>query len=154
MSAYAGPLDSCVILPTLRLVGRQRRQAILSRSSLKPVVQALDPDQEAPGLPGWKCIPTPGHTPGHMSLFRTSVRVLITGDAVVTIELNSLWGFLRHRNGLSGPPWYTTWNRSAARESIAMLATLEPTVLASGHGHPQIGEGTSRTLRDFAERVG
>jgi len=151
MIACAGPLDSWVILPILRLIGQQRRHAILSRSSLKPVVQALDPDSEAPGLPGWQCIPTPGHTPGHLSFFRASDRVLITGDAVVTLELNSLWGLLRQREALSGPPWYTTWDRSAARESIAMLARLEPIVLASGHGRPQIGERTGRVLREFAE---
>ena len=154
MSAYAGPLDSWVILPMLRLIGQRRRHSILARSSLMPVVRALDPDSEAPGLPGWQCIPTPGHTPGHLSFFRSSDRILITGDAVVTIELNSLSGLLRHRRGLCGPPWYTTWNHSAARESIRTLAGLEPTVLASGHGRPLIGEGTSGALREFAERVG
>ena len=69
---------------------------------------------------------------------------------MVTMELNSLSGLLRQRPGLSEPPWYTTWNRFVARESIITLAGLEPTVLAGGHGVPLTGPVTARALCDFA----
>jgi hypothetical protein len=39
--------------------------------------------------------------------------VLITGDAVVTLRLNSLAGLLLQRHGLSGPPRYTSWSCDA-----------------------------------------
>lgn len=153
MTQYAGPLDTWIILPIMRAVGQRRRDAILARSNLGPVVRVLEPDAGVPGLPGWQCIPTPGHTPGHISFLRNSDHVLITGDAVVTMELNSLPGLLRQRPGLSEPPWYTTWDRSVARESIMTLAPLEPTVLAGGHGVPMTGPETASALSDFAERA-
>jgi glyoxylase-like metal-dependent hydrolase (beta-lactamase superfamily II) len=151
ISAASGPLDVWLILPLMRAMGRRRREAMLSRSSLKDVARAFDPGGEVPGLPGWECIPTPGHTPGHVAFLRPSDRVLITGDAVVTLQVNSVWGLLLQRQGLSGPPWYTTWSRQAARESVARLARLEPNVLAGGHGTPMTGAGTAAGLRAFAE---
>ncbi len=48
------------------------------------------PDVGVPGLPDWQVIPTPGHTPGHLAPFREADRTLIAGDAVLTVDLNSL----------------------------------------------------------------
>ena len=152
LSEYAGPLDIWVILPLMRLLGRRRREAMLSGSSLKEVARAFDPGVGVPGLPGWKCIPTPGHTPGHVSFFRAADRALITGDAVVTLKLNSLSGLLLQKQGLSGPPWYTSWSWPVAKESVATLANLEPSVLAAGHGTPLTSAGTARALRAFADQ--
>jgi glyoxylase-like metal-dependent hydrolase (beta-lactamase superfamily II) len=152
ITRYAGPLDHWVVLPLMRAMGRRRREAMLAGSSLSDVSRAFEPNAEVPGLPGWECIPTPGHTPGHVSFFRASDRVLITGDAVVTLKLNSLSGLLLQRQGLSGPPRYTSWNWRAAKESVAKLARLEPSVLASGHGTPMAGTGAAGALRAFADR--
>jgi glyoxylase-like metal-dependent hydrolase (beta-lactamase superfamily II) len=153
MAKFAGPLDTWVVLPLMRIIGRRRRSAMLARSSLASVVRVLEPNAGVPGLPDWQCIPTPGHTPGHVSFFRNSDRVLITGDAVVTMELNSLSGLLRQRQGLSGPPRYTTWNWSVARKSMITLAELRPTVLASGHGMAMTGHETGDALRAFTKRA-
>ncbi len=49
-----------------------------------------------------------------------------------------------------GPPWYATWNRRAARQPIAMLARLNPAVLASGHGRPMTGTETAAAVSAFA----
>ncbi|OGO57391.1 MAG: hypothetical protein A2V85_16095 [Chloroflexi bacterium RBG_16_72_14] len=151
ITAGAGPLDNWVILPMMRVMGRRRREAMLARTSLVGVARALDPSAPVPGLPGWQCIPTPGHTPGHVSFFRPGDRVLITGDATVTMRLNSLPGFLLQRQGLSGPPWYTSWSWRTAKASVVTLARLEPLVLAGGHGTPLAGAGTAGALRAFAE---
>jgi glyoxylase-like metal-dependent hydrolase (beta-lactamase superfamily II) len=152
MAEYAGPLDRWFVLPLMRALGSRRRGAMLARSSLKDVSRAFEPGGHVPDLAGWQQIPTPGHTPGHVSFFRASDRVLITGDAVVTLKLNSLAGLLFQRQGLSGPPWYTSWNWQAAKESVAKLARLDPNVLACGHGVPMIGAGTASALRAFANR--
>lgn len=153
---YANPLDRRIILPLLRLMPRQRVESILSKSSLKGVVQGFDPDDTVPGLEDWECIPTPGHTPGHVALFRPGDRVLITGDAIVTADLNSFPGFLLwslrvKRQGISGPPWYSTWNKEAAKRSVAVLAGLKPRVLASGHGAPMSGDSVAVELSAFAD---
>jgi len=149
-AAYAHPLDRWVVAPLLRLVPRRTLEAMQARNSLEGIAVAFNPDAAVPALPDWQCIPTPGHTPGHVSYFRPEDRVLISGDAVVTVQLNSLTGPFLARPGLSGPPWYTTWNRRAATESIKRLARLQPTVLAGGHGKPMTGTETAQALRAFA----
>lgn len=150
MADAAGPLDRWVILPVMRAMGRRRREAILARGSLAAVARAFDPVSGVPASPGWECIPTPGHTPGHVSYFRRADRVLIAGDALVTAQVNSLTGLLLQRPGVSGPPWYTTWNRQVAKESAARLARLRPAVLAGGHGEPMTGTRTAEAVSTFA----
>ena len=51
---------------------------------------ALPSDGSIPGMPDWKWIPTPGHTEGHVSLFREKYRTLIVGDAFCTVKQESL----------------------------------------------------------------
>ena len=153
MTSAAGPLDRWIILPLMRAMGQRRREAILARSSLAGVVRAADPGAALPGLPGWVSVPTPGHTPGHVSFFRPSDRVLISGDAIVTLQVNSIAGIVLQRPGVSGPPWYTTWSHRAAKDSIAALARLGPSVLAGGHGRPLRGTATASMVRAFAERM-
>ncbi|MCP3420311.1 MBL fold metallo-hydrolase [Nocardioides pinisoli] len=150
MRRVAAPLDRWVVLPLLRVVGRRRRDRILATGSLTGLARVLKPGGPVPGLPDWECVPTPGHTPGHVSYFRPADGVLVSGDALVTMRLNSLFGLLGGRPGLSGPPWYTTWDRAVARASIERLADLEPAVLASGHGMPLAGPGIARRVRAFA----
>jgi glyoxylase-like metal-dependent hydrolase (beta-lactamase superfamily II) len=43
-------------------------------------VQSLPDDGTVPFLTNWQYVNTPGHTPGHISLFRVKDRVLIAGD--------------------------------------------------------------------------
>jgi glyoxylase-like metal-dependent hydrolase (beta-lactamase superfamily II) len=117
------------------------------------VVRVVDPFTNIPGVPGWACVPTPGHTVGHVSFFRAADRVLISGDALVTAKIDTVASLLLGRNGLSGPPWYTTWNSFAAHESIQALAALEPQVLAGGHGIPMSGPGTTEAINDFAQSI-
>jgi glyoxylase-like metal-dependent hydrolase (beta-lactamase superfamily II) len=150
MQAIAGPLDRWVVLPMMQAIGRRRREALLARTSITGVTHALRATTEVPGLPDWKWIPTPGHTPGHVSYFRPRDRVLVSGDALLTLQVNTWSGLLLGRPGLSGPPWYTTWHRQAAEASIRTLAQLGPTVVAGGHGSPMTDGETSARLRAFA----
>lgn len=153
MHAYAGPLDRFVILPLMRLLSRRRREALFARSTLREVAQELDDSRQVPHLPGWRWLPTPGHTPGHIALFRDSDRVLLSGDALATVRLNSPVAMVLRWPWLSEPPWYTTWSRTSARESIATMADLEPTVIGGGHGRPVSGRHTAAALRAFAEQL-
>ena len=41
---------------------------------------------EYPQLPEWKVIHTPGHAPGHISLFLPLNTTLIAGDAITTTK--------------------------------------------------------------------
>jgi glyoxylase-like metal-dependent hydrolase (beta-lactamase superfamily II) len=154
---FANPMDRWIILPLLRMMPRRRVAELLLKGSLKDVVLPLDPGGTVPGLPNWKYIFVPGHSPGQVAFFRPSDRVLITGDAVVTADINSFRGFLRwafrsNQPKIGPPPWYSTWNKKMAKESIAALAKFEPRVLATGHGLPMIGDGVAQKLHAFADR--
>jgi glyoxylase-like metal-dependent hydrolase (beta-lactamase superfamily II) len=153
MRDTAMPLDRWLVLPMMRAMGARRRQAIFDSATLAGVVRVFDPSTNVPGLPGWACLPTPGHTVGHVSFFRAADRVLISGDALVTAKIDTVASLLLGRNGLSGPPWYTTWNSIAAHASIQALAALKPQVLAGGHGIPMSGPGTTEAINDFTQRI-
>jgi glyoxylase-like metal-dependent hydrolase (beta-lactamase superfamily II) len=153
MGRYAGPLDRWLILPLMRAIGRRRREAALAASSLAGIVHPLGPGGAIPGVDGWEWIHAAGHTPGHVAYVRARDRVVLSGDAILTLEVNTWAGILRQRQGLSGPPWYTTWDRQAAIASISEIADLEPSILAGGHGLPLTGPGTAAAVHAFAERT-
>jgi glyoxylase-like metal-dependent hydrolase (beta-lactamase superfamily II) len=150
--AYAIPLDRW-LLPLIRRLPKKTQAKIATGADLTAVVQPFDPQAGIPGLPGWTAIHSPGHTPGHLSLYRPSDGVLITGDAVVTVDVTSLLGILTSRQGVFGPPRYSTWDRAEAQRSIATLAALEPRVLATGHGPVRIEE-TAQALHALAASHG
>lgn len=152
--AFPNPLDRWLILPLLRLLPRRRRQAVLAQSSLRTVVHPLAPGALLPGLPDWEAVPSPGHTPGHVAYFRRRDGILLSGDALVTVNLNSPVGLLLGRPRLSGPPWYTTWNRRLARGSVRALKGLHPRVIAGGHGVPFVARRTAAAPPVQAVRAG
>jgi glyoxylase-like metal-dependent hydrolase (beta-lactamase superfamily II) len=122
-----------------------------SKFNLGDAARGYVPGDGVPGLPDWECIPTPGHTPGHVAFFRKSDRVLITGDACLTVDIDSFWGLLRNKQSIARPPSVATWNWQAAKASVAALARFEPSVLACGHGIPMMGAETARDLVAFAD---
>ncbi|PEE06030.1 MBL fold metallo-hydrolase, partial [Bacillus pseudomycoides] len=48
-------------------------------------IHELPLDGSVPHMPEWRWVHTPGHTPGHISLFRKTDHFLIAGDAFVTV---------------------------------------------------------------------
>ena len=101
-------------------------------------------------MPGWEWIHTPGHTAGHVSLFRVSDGTLIAGDAFVTTKQESLMAVLAQTPEIHGPPAYYTTDWDAARESVQILAALEPRLVATGHGKPLLGLAMLASLRTLA----
>ena len=120
-------------------------------------VKPLPMNGDVPGMPGWRWVATPGHSPGHVSLFRGSDRVLIAGDAVTTTRQESLYSVVTQEETLSGPPMYFTIDWERARSSVATLASLRPIVIASGHGTPmqgaRVAEALATLARDFDQRA-
>ena len=112
--------------------------------------RTLPADGSVPGLPGWRWIHTPGHTPGHVSLFRDEDRVLIAGDAFVTTRQESVFSIVTQRVELNGPPRYYTSDWEAAKLSVQRLADLEPAVYATGHGLPLSGPEATEALHNLA----
>lgn len=104
-----------------------------------------------PGMDEWKCVHTPGHTPGHISLFRELDMTLIAGDAFVTTKQESLLSVMEQTEVISGPPAYFTQDWEAAKDSVEKLAQLHPEIVATGHGKPMYGLRLRVGLNDLAD---
>ena len=113
-------------------------------------VQPLPPDGTVPHLAGWRWLHTPGHAPGHISLFRESDRTLIVGDAFCTTKSESFLATASQRPELHGPPAYYTPDWSHARDSVRQLADLRPITVAPGHGLPMSGLDVPSGLESLA----
>jgi glyoxylase-like metal-dependent hydrolase (beta-lactamase superfamily II) len=113
-------------------------------------LQALPENNDVPFLSGWKYIHTPGHAPGHVSLFREEDRVLIAGDAFVTTKQESLSSVISQKLELSGPPSYFTYDWEAAESSVKELERLRPEIVATGHGKPFSGKEMKYELQQMA----
>jgi glyoxylase-like metal-dependent hydrolase (beta-lactamase superfamily II) len=120
------------------------------RQWLRPLTEA-----GVPGMPGWHWLHTPGHTPGHVSLWKPDTRTLIAGDAFITTAQESAYAVATQRPELHGPPMYYTPDWSSSRASVLKLAELEPQLVVTGHGPAMHGPemtGALRVLaRDFNE---
>jgi glyoxylase-like metal-dependent hydrolase (beta-lactamase superfamily II) len=116
-------------------------------------VRELPSDGLVPTMDGWKWLHTPGHTPGHVSLWRESDGVLLAGDAFVTVKQESLVAVLEQKPEVRRPPAYFTINWEQARASVMKLASLRPETVATGHGKPMSGAvmraQLERLARDF-----
>ena len=109
-----------------------------------------------PELPDWRAIHTPGHAPGHISLFRDKDRTLIAGDAFVTTNQNAITAVATQREEFHGPPAYFTYDWEAAKKSVLKLNNLNPAAAGTGHGISVRGLdlelGLNRLAHDFEAR--
>ena len=87
------------------------------------VDEIISEGQTLPVLGGLRVVETPGHTPGHISLFAPAVGVLFCGDSIVSDEM-----------ALHGSRPGITWDETKARESERKQATLGASIVCSGHG--------------------
>jgi Zn-dependent hydrolases, including glyoxylases len=117
---------------------------------VSPWLRELPLDGTVPGMPGWKWVATPGHTPGHVSLWRASDRMLIAGDAFITTRQESAYGAWTQAPEMHGPPMYFTQDWEASRRSVEALAALEPEVAVTGHGRAMRGEELRAALATLA----
>jgi len=114
-------------------------------------LKVLPSDGSVPFMAGFQWIHTPGHSPGHISLFRERDKVLIAGDAFVTVKQESLYKVITQTKEISGPPQYFTTDWLAARASIEKLAILKPSVAITGHGLPMKGDELTSNLKKLVD---
>jgi glyoxylase-like metal-dependent hydrolase (beta-lactamase superfamily II) len=113
-------------------------------------LKMLPADRTVPDMPGWTWIPTPGHAPGHISLWRATDRTLIAGDAIVTTAQESIYAVMTQKLEMHGPPRYLTPDWVQAETSVQTLAALEPECIVTGHGRPVRGAGARDALHALA----
>lgn len=86
--------------------------------------------KEGDEVAGFEVLHVPGHSAGHIALWREADRVLIAGDVIATIDQIGL--FPR----VGEPKKFFTPDPAQNRESIRRIAALRPSVVAVGHGPP------------------
>lgn len=113
-------------------------------------LRTLPADGSVPGMPGWRWIHTPGHAPGHVSLWREADRAMIVGDAFVTTTQESAYAVALQEPEMHGPPRYFTVDWDKARSSVEALAALAPDLVVTGHGRAMQGPEMTAALNDLA----
>jgi glyoxylase-like metal-dependent hydrolase (beta-lactamase superfamily II) len=76
-------------------------------------------------------VPTPGHTPGHVSFLDTRDRTVIVGDVFTSIGGLAVTNHFYLRFPLAA---MATWDKGKDLESAKKLRELEPRALVVGHG--------------------
>jgi len=84
---------------------------------------------------------TPGHAPGHISLYFPDAKVLVAADALTADE-----------DGLQGPSEHFTLDMAEAAESVGVLATLDIETVHCYHGGTV--EADSERIAVIAESLG
>lgn len=114
---------------------------------------SFPPVAEATGLregdeigDGFVVLDTPGHSPGHISLWRERDGVLICGDVINSMNL------LTTVPGVRQPPGVFTPDPAENRRSIRRLAELAPRLVLVGHG-PPLKKDAADTFRRFAAEL-
>ena len=147
MPLWAGERDADA-LEEGRLAARQPANVVnrLSERAFAgpahPVARRL---REGDEVAGFTVLDTPGHSAGHISLWRERDRTLVLGDVVFGLHPST------GVPGLHEPPGFFTPDPARNRDSIRRLAALEPELVLFGHG-PPLRE--PMRLRALADRLG
>lgn len=107
--------------PLLRLLFRLTSQLV--RVSPMKVDGFLNDGQVLRALGGLRVLATPGHTPGHVSLFSESTGILFSGDSLISTT-----------EGLRGSQGANTWDQAQADNSVRAQAALGAQIICPGHG--------------------
>ncbi len=87
-----------------------------------------------------RVVATPGHTPGHISLFHPGLEALFAGDALTGAD-----------GAVAGPNREFTPDMTTAVSSVQRLADLQPRQILVGHGFPVTSGAADLTA--LAERL-
>src|SRR5262249_17417697 len=107
----------------------------------RPVDRVL---REGDEVGGFRVVHAPGHSPGEVVFFRDHDRVAICGDVIRNLSYATL------RPRLAEPPAFFSRDPAPHRDSVRLLAELQPSVLLPGHGDAVTDPGA---FQRFAERL-
>jgi glyoxylase-like metal-dependent hydrolase (beta-lactamase superfamily II) len=116
-----------------------RARLSLPRVAVK-VDRALQDDEVLPLAGGVRVIMTPGHTPGHLSLYLERTKTLIAGDALVS-----------DGGQLHPPRAQVTPEMDAAGQSVNKMAELDVQTIVTYHGGVVREDANGQLARVAAE---
>jgi glyoxylase-like metal-dependent hydrolase (beta-lactamase superfamily II) len=148
-TVLAHPADAPYIEGSLRplkpspemLERRPQMREVLERLEPVGVDERLEDGALLDLVGGTKVIFTPGHTPGHISLYVERSMVLIAGDALTA-----------QSGSLNGPNQSMTLDMRTAQQSIRRLADLEIDTIVCYHGGV-VSENANGQLRRVIEEA-
>jgi glyoxylase-like metal-dependent hydrolase (beta-lactamase superfamily II) len=145
----AHPADAPHIDGSLRLL-KPSAEMLEQRPQMREILERLEPvgvdehleDGDRLEIAGGiRVIFTPGHTPGHLSLYLERSKVLIAGDALRA-----------ERGSLTGPNPSMTLEMGTALQSLRRLAGLEIDTIVCYHGGV-VSEDANGQLRRVIQEV-
>lgn len=101
-----------------------RLPGLLAKMKMPPGHPPVRRLQEGDSVGDFTVLDVPGHSPGHIALWRESDRTLICGDVFF------------HLPNLRPPPDFLTYDPERNRASMRRLAQLRPALALFGHGPP------------------
>lgn len=117
---------------------RKAIEAIIENPPQARVTRTLHDGDELPYFGGILVLHTPGHTPGHISLYLRRSKTLVTGDALVS------------ENGvLQGPRESATPDMATALASLGKLTGLDVETAITYHGGV-VTDNVGARLRELA----
>jgi glyoxylase-like metal-dependent hydrolase (beta-lactamase superfamily II) len=102
---------------------RERFKRVFTNPPKAPVDRTVADGEELPFCGGITVIHTPGHTPGHISLYHQPSKTLIAGDALVVVD-----------GQLSGPVPQHTLDMDVAIQSLKKLTQYDIEAVICYHG--------------------
>jgi glyoxylase-like metal-dependent hydrolase (beta-lactamase superfamily II) len=121
---WAGVRDVEAIETATPVVGAGRIPALMSRMKMPPAHPVARQLSEGDQVGSFTVLDVPGHSPGHIALWREADRTLLCGDVFFRLPRVS-------------PPWkFLTVDVERNRESMRRLAELRPALVLFGHGPP------------------
>jgi glyoxylase-like metal-dependent hydrolase (beta-lactamase superfamily II) len=135
-----GELRPLKVTPQM-LEQRPQMREVLERLEPVGVDELLEDGERLDLAGGTRVIFTPGHTPGHVSLYLERPKVLVAGDTLTAED-----GYL------NGPNPSMTLSVRQALQSIRRLADLEIEMIVCYHGGV-VSEDANGQLRRVVQRV-
>jgi len=115
----AEAIETATPAPSDTKVGR-----LLAKGKMPPAHPVARRLREGDEVAGFVVLDVPGHSPGHIALWRESDRTLVAGDVFFNLPR------------LGAPPGFLTFDPAQNRASMRRLAELRPALALFGHGPP------------------
>jgi len=121
---WTGADDADAIETGRPVPARGRVPALLAKMKMPPGHPVARRLREGDEVGDFVVLDAPGHSPGHIALWRESDRTLVCGDVFFNVP------------SLRPPPRMLTFDPERNRESMRRLAELRPALVLFGHGAP------------------
>jgi hydroxyacylglutathione hydrolase len=121
---WTGELDAEAIETATPVPSDTKAGRFLAKGKMPPAHPVARRLREGDDVAGFAVLDVPGHSPGHIALWREEDRTLIAGDVFFNLPR------------LGSPPAFLTVDPERNRASMRRLAELRPALALFGHGPP------------------